>query len=150
MAHAFNLSTQEAEAGGFLSSRPGLQSEFQDSQGYTEKPCFEKPTTKKKENEKERGEPQGAVKSFWPGCQHHVRRVSPSVETLSFLLMTRAWPFFPVLSEVRCSGLATPTLGVHSQSRSCTLEQSSILESGVEGRDLVPFLKNTGLDGWVN
>jgi hypothetical protein len=44
VAHAFNPSTQEAEAGGFLSSRPspGLQSEFQDSQGYTEKPCLGK------------------------------------------------------------------------------------------------------------
>jgi hypothetical protein len=39
VAHAFNPSTQEAEAGGFLA---GLQSEFQDSQGYTEKPCLEK------------------------------------------------------------------------------------------------------------
>jgi hypothetical protein len=34
VAHAFNPSTWEAEAGRFLS---GLQSEFQDSQGYTEK-----------------------------------------------------------------------------------------------------------------
>ena len=40
VAHAFNPSTREAEAGGFLSWRPGLQSEFQDSQGYTEKPCW--------------------------------------------------------------------------------------------------------------
>jgi hypothetical protein len=32
VAHAFNPSTWEAEAGGFLSSsQPGLQSEFQDS-----------------------------------------------------------------------------------------------------------------------
>ena len=32
---------QEAEAGGSLSVRgqPGVQSEFQDSQGYTEKTC---------------------------------------------------------------------------------------------------------------
>ena len=30
VAHAFNPSTGEAEAGGFL-RRPGLQSEFQDS-----------------------------------------------------------------------------------------------------------------------
>jgi hypothetical protein len=37
VAHAFNLSTWEAEAG-----QPGLQGEFQDSQGYTEKPCLEK------------------------------------------------------------------------------------------------------------
>jgi hypothetical protein len=28
--------------------QPGLQSEFQDSQGYTEKPCLEKPKTKPK------------------------------------------------------------------------------------------------------
>jgi hypothetical protein len=41
--NTFNPSTQEAEAGGFLSSRPAwLQSEFQDRQGYTEKPCLEK------------------------------------------------------------------------------------------------------------
>jgi hypothetical protein len=45
--HAFNPSTREAEAGGFLSSRPScLQSEFQDSQDYTEKPCLEEPKNK--------------------------------------------------------------------------------------------------------
>jgi hypothetical protein len=50
VTQAFNPSTQEAEAGRFLSSRqPGLQSEFQDRQGYTEKPCFENKQTKKKE-----------------------------------------------------------------------------------------------------
>ena len=33
----------EAEAGRFLiQGQPGLQSEFQDSQGYTEKPIFDK------------------------------------------------------------------------------------------------------------
>ena len=33
----------EAEASEFLSSgQSGLQNEFQDSQGYTEKPCLEK------------------------------------------------------------------------------------------------------------
>jgi hypothetical protein len=43
VAQVFNPSIQEAEAGGFLSSRPAwLQSEFQDSQGYTEKPCLQK------------------------------------------------------------------------------------------------------------
>lgn len=36
----------EAEAGGSLSSRPGLQIELQNSQGYTEKPCLEKQTRK--------------------------------------------------------------------------------------------------------
>jgi hypothetical protein len=33
VAHAFNPGTR---------SQPGLQSKFQDSQGYTEKPCLEK------------------------------------------------------------------------------------------------------------
>ena len=35
VVHYFSTSTQEAE--------PGLQSEFQNIQGYTEKPCLEKP-----------------------------------------------------------------------------------------------------------
>jgi hypothetical protein len=43
VAHVFNPSTWEAEAGGFLSSSPAWSTEFQDSQGYTEKPCPEKP-----------------------------------------------------------------------------------------------------------
>jgi hypothetical protein len=40
----FNPSTWEEEAGGSLEvqGQPGLQREFQDSQGYTEKPCLEK------------------------------------------------------------------------------------------------------------
>jgi hypothetical protein len=42
VAHAFNLSTWEAEAVDFrIRGQPGLQSEFQESQGYTEKPCLE-------------------------------------------------------------------------------------------------------------
>jgi hypothetical protein len=49
VAHAFNPSTWEAEAGGFLSSRPAWStSEFQDSQGYSEKPCFGKNKKQKK------------------------------------------------------------------------------------------------------
>ena len=44
VAHAFNPSTWEAEAGGFLSLRPVWSTKWvQDSQGYTEKPCLEKP-----------------------------------------------------------------------------------------------------------
>jgi hypothetical protein len=62
VAHAFNPSTWEAEAGGFLSSRPAcLQSEFQDSQGYTEKPCLEKPKKKKKKKKK-----INSPVSLWP------------------------------------------------------------------------------------
>jgi hypothetical protein len=53
VAHACNPSTGEAEARGFLSSgQPGLQSEFQDSQGYTEKPCLRKKNQKTLANKK--------------------------------------------------------------------------------------------------
>jgi hypothetical protein len=45
VAHdAFDLSTWEAEAGGFLSSRRAWSRvEFKESHGYTEKPCLKKP-----------------------------------------------------------------------------------------------------------
>jgi hypothetical protein len=43
VAHAFNPPTWEAEAGR-VQGQPGLQSEFQDSQG---KPCLKKQTNKK-------------------------------------------------------------------------------------------------------
>jgi hypothetical protein len=43
VAHTFDPSTQEAEAGGFLSSRPAWStSKFQDSQNYIEKLCLKK------------------------------------------------------------------------------------------------------------
>ena len=50
VAHTFNPSTWETEADRFLSLRPAWStSEFQDSQGYTEKPCLKKNRRKKKE-----------------------------------------------------------------------------------------------------
>jgi hypothetical protein len=51
VAHACNPSTQEAEAGR-VRGQPGLQSESQDSQGYTEKPCLGKKKKKKKKKTK--------------------------------------------------------------------------------------------------
>jgi hypothetical protein len=51
VAHAFNPSTREAEE---VRGQPSLQSEFQDSQSYIEKPCFEKPKKKKKKKKKEK------------------------------------------------------------------------------------------------
>jgi hypothetical protein len=41
----------------WVQGQPGLQSEFQDSQGYTEKPCLKKP--KKKKN---------AISSLYKNC----------------------------------------------------------------------------------
>ena len=41
VVHAFNPGTWEAETGEFwVGGQPGLLSEFQDSQGNTEKPCL--------------------------------------------------------------------------------------------------------------
>jgi hypothetical protein len=34
---------RQRQADFWVRGQPGLQSEFQDSQGYTEKPCLEKP-----------------------------------------------------------------------------------------------------------
>jgi hypothetical protein len=38
--------------------QPGLQSEFQDSQGYTEKPCLEKPNQTKTNKQTKKKNPQ--------------------------------------------------------------------------------------------
>jgi hypothetical protein len=44
VAHAFNPSTwKQRQADFWVRGQPGVQSGFQDSQGYTEKPCLEKP-----------------------------------------------------------------------------------------------------------
>ena len=53
VAHAFNPSTWEAEADGFLSLRSAWSTEWvQDSQGYTEKPRLEKQNKTKQNNKK--------------------------------------------------------------------------------------------------
>ena len=53
---AFNPSTREVALGGSLwvGDQPGLQSEFQDSPGCTEKPCLEKPKTKTRKKKKKK------------------------------------------------------------------------------------------------
>jgi hypothetical protein len=41
VAHTFNSSNgRQRQADIWVRGQPGLQSEFQDSQGYTEKPCL--------------------------------------------------------------------------------------------------------------
>jgi hypothetical protein len=51
VAHAFNPSTWgQRQVDFWVWGQPDLQSEFQDSQGYTEKPCLEKPKNKTKQN----------------------------------------------------------------------------------------------------
>jgi hypothetical protein len=40
---------RQRQADFWVRGQPGLQSEFQDSQGYTEKPCLQKPKTETKQ-----------------------------------------------------------------------------------------------------
>jgi hypothetical protein len=42
---------RQRQADFWVPGQPGLQNEFQDSQGYSQKPCLEKPKKKKKEIE---------------------------------------------------------------------------------------------------
>jgi hypothetical protein len=59
---------RQRQADFWVRGQPGLQSEFQDSQGYTEKPCLEEPKRKKKKRKKEEEEEEeeelGSIK-FW-------------------------------------------------------------------------------------
>jgi hypothetical protein len=49
VAHTFNPSIERQRQADFrVRGQPGLQSEFQDSQDYTEKPCLEKQNKKTK------------------------------------------------------------------------------------------------------
>jgi hypothetical protein len=56
MVHALISSNLETEAGRSLQiqGQPDLQSEFWDSQGYTEKPCLEREVREGVERERER------------------------------------------------------------------------------------------------
>jgi hypothetical protein len=45
---------RQRQADFWVRGQPGLQSEFQDSQGYTEKPRLEKPKKEKKKKEKKK------------------------------------------------------------------------------------------------
>jgi hypothetical protein len=52
VAHAFNPGTQEAEAGGSLSSKAVWSTEWvPDSQGYREKPCLKKKKNQNKNSQ---------------------------------------------------------------------------------------------------
>jgi hypothetical protein len=55
VAHTFNPSTRrQRQADFWVRGQPGLHSEFQDSQGYTEKPCLEKQKNKKTKKKKKK------------------------------------------------------------------------------------------------
>ena len=65
VAHAFGPSTWEAEAGDFwVRGRPGLQGEFQNSQGYTEKPCLGRTNKQTKQQHKRTNKQKDTGKSI--------------------------------------------------------------------------------------
>ena len=64
---------QEAEAGRFwVQGQPGLQSEFQDSQGYTEKPCLKKTKQNKQTNKQTNNALSGQAQFYKYSCIHFV------------------------------------------------------------------------------
>lgn len=72
--HAFDPSTWKADkAGRSLSSgQPGLQSEFQDSQVYTEKPCLQTKTKQSKINLPHQPDSYHTETSLPTGKQNHL------------------------------------------------------------------------------
>jgi len=52
---------RQRQADFWVRGQPGLQSEFQDSQGYTEKPCLEKQKTKTKTKTKTKKRPVASI-----------------------------------------------------------------------------------------
>jgi hypothetical protein len=73
--HTLNPSTQESEAGGSLRVRgqPGLQREFKDCQGYTEKPYLEKQKQKPKNKPKQQQQQRVKERLLLP-CKAHRKK----------------------------------------------------------------------------
>jgi hypothetical protein len=64
VAHAFNpVLGRQRQADFWVWGQPGLQSEFQDSEGYTEKPCLEKKKKKKRKKIKTK-DPESYLKKL--------------------------------------------------------------------------------------
>ena len=55
---------RQSQADFWIQGQPGLQSEFQDSQGYTEKPCLEK-NKKQKTNKQTNKKQKTKTKKNW-------------------------------------------------------------------------------------
>ena len=58
---------RQRQADFWIWDQPGLQSEFQDIQGYTEKPCLKKPKKKKKNKNNCQCHPRAGIKGI---CHH--------------------------------------------------------------------------------
>ena len=131
VAHAFNPSTWETEAGGFLSSRPpGVQSEFQDSQGYTEKTCLKKRKKKKRKEKRKRKEKKWKEKSHLEGGANVWAMEEYCLMTCSLKV---AQISFYNTQDHQYSGSNTHSelgIGINNQSRRCTTDsQENLMEA---------------------
>jgi hypothetical protein len=101
VAHAFNPSTHSGGRGRRISEFEAslvYKSEFQDSQGYTEKPCLEKPKKKKKTPKGKKYEIENTYKLFLS----EYWGLNPGV----FLLL------YPDIPELHPQAESTPTTGL--------------------------------------
>ena len=98
VAHTLNPSIWESEAGGFLNSRPAWSAEFQDSQGYTEKPCLEKQI--KKENKKK----------FWI---NGAGEMAPQLALTALVLTNASWWLTTIPNEMWCPLVCLKTVYLH-------------------------------------
>jgi hypothetical protein len=75
----------------WVRGQPGLQSEFQDSQGYTEKPCLEKPNqtklnqTKKPKTNKQTNKQKNKTKFVAGKMAQQLKPLTVLLEVLSFI-----------------------------------------------------------------
>jgi hypothetical protein len=70
--HIFNPSTRgQRQADFWVRGQPDLQSELQDSQGYTEKPCLKKQNKTKKQKTKSKKIQMKTITKFLVQLQKH-------------------------------------------------------------------------------
>jgi hypothetical protein len=90
----------------WVQGQPGLQREFQDSQGYTEKPCLKKKKIKPKQNKNM----FVCVYECMPCEWRHPREARKRIKSLSGVKTGVYCPTWVLKIKLRCSGRAGNTL----------------------------------------
>jgi hypothetical protein len=109
----------------WVRGQPGLQSEFQDSQGYTEKPCLKKQNKTKQKTKKNYAQKVGGW--GWGlewGLAHLQDKTNKLWIVLLSFLASIPWPLMlsPILSSYACFSPPPPP----SSSRSLSLEPTPL------------------------
>ena len=140
VAHAFNPSTgRQRQADFWVRGQPGLQSEFQDSQGYTEKPCLENIQKNKNKNKKHWSP---LSKAQWP---HSTNRESdqwcycdPFWPKVVYVLVLMKWGYRNQVwdatlwnREVSATELSSPTVALAGFISKCWRRPESSLPQGL-------------------